>query len=150
MNNNKNFSTILSILLISLFACKQKLNDKQSIEVKQLTIDTFSTIPPEIEGCSCTFSNDSIEYKNDKYIYANNFANLAFVKINGVMTKFETYSKEGNSKIKKYTNDNYEMTIQIENSKPAGYESSEMSGQIKLSDKKGYTLTKKFYGICGC
>ena len=118
----------------------------------KLSIDSFTTFPPEIDGCSCYFSNDSIEFKDKKYIYANDFAQTSFLKINGVMIKFKQtdFKKNEKTTTAKYTCDNYEMTIEVKDGKQSGDETSLKSGRIKLTDKKGKTLTKTFYGECGC
>ena len=63
-------------------------NIVQSAEKQTITIETFSTFPPEIDGCSCCFSNNATEFKKGEYIYMNDFAQISFMKINGVQTKF--------------------------------------------------------------
>ncbi len=119
----------------------------------EFTIDTFSTFPPEIDGCSCYFSNDSTEFKKGEYIYMNDYAQTSFLKVNGVLTKFaQTDFKEIDSLnvIAKYKSDNYEMTIESKDGIQNGDETWLKTGVIKLTDKKGKTITKTFYGECGC
>ncbi|MGL5015830.1 MAG: hypothetical protein ACRC6V_16345 [Bacteroidales bacterium] len=118
-----------------------------------MTIDTFSTFPPEIDGCSCYFSNDSLEFNNGEYIYMNDYGETSFMKINGVLTKFtQTEFKVIDSlNIKaKYKSDNYEMTIESQNSIQNGDETWLKSGTINLTNDKGEMITKRFYGECGC
>lgn len=118
-----------------------------------LTIDTFSTFPPEIDGCSCYFSNNSTEFKKDKYIYVNDFAQTSFLKINGVMTKFnQTFFTKVNktTSIAKAKSNNYEISIEVIEGASNGDETSLITGTIKLKDRSGKTLTKTFYGECGC
>lgn len=158
---NKFFSTFLtSITLIFILACKQNNSTKIKTHYKvikfdnqTLKIDTFSTLPPEIDGCSCYFSNDSTEFKSGEYIYMNNYDQISFLKINGVLTKFsQTNFKEIDSlRVKaKYKSDNYQMTIDIKEVIQSGDETWLKIGTIKLTDKKGKTITKTFYGECGC
>jgi len=118
-----------------------------------LALDTFSIFPPEIDGCSCCFSNDSIEFAHNKYIYANDFAQTAFLKVNGVITKFNQVDfKEIDSEniVARYQSDNYEFTIEVKDGEPIGEEARLKTGIITLNDKKGNVLRKKFYGTCGC
>ena len=154
-------STLFFISTLTfLFSCGQDNSvdykiqtDKTITNNSALTIDTFSTFPPEIDGCSCYFSNDSTEFSQGKFIYLNDFATTSFLKINGILTKFtQTDFNETNSTkvTAKYKSVNYEMTIEVINGNQNGDETILKSGTIKLSDKKGNTITKTFYGECGC
>ena len=119
LKNNSLPTFLTAVTLTFLFACGQRNSDKSatqttSIKPDELTlsIDTFSTFPPEIDGCSCYFSNDSTEFKKGEYIYMNDYAQTSFLKINGVLTKFtQTDFKEVDSlNVKaKYKSDHYEM-----------------------------------------
>ena len=147
-------------MLIFLFACGQISSNKSVTQTdninpdeEELTIDTFSTFPPEIDGCSCYFSNDSTEFNKSEYIYMNDFAQTSFLKINGVLTKFtQTDFKEVSktTTVAKAKSDKYEMTIEVIDGKQSGDETSLKSGTIKLKNKNGITITKIFYGECGC
>ncbi len=153
-------SFLTAITLTFLIACRQGNSNKnvtQSEKIKfddqALTIDNFSTFPPEIDGCSCYFSNDSTEFKKGEYVYMNDYAQTSFLKINGILTKFtQTDFKEIDSlRVKaKYKSDNYEMTIDTKDGIQNGDETWLKTGTIKLTDKKGKTVTKTFYGECGC
>lgn len=160
-NRNKILTIFLSVTALTLlFACGQsntKKNVTQTDSITKndqtLTIDTFSTFPPEIDGCSCYFSNDSVEFKKGEYIYMNDFAQTSFLKINGVLTKFtQTEFKDLNktTRIAKAKSDKFEMTIEIHDGIQNGDETWLNTGTIKLTDKNGKTITKTFYGECGC
>ena len=162
------FKTIFIILLVtSIISCGQNdisvekstasnikienLND--SIIDQPILVDTFSNFPPEIDGCSCYFSNDSTEFKKGQYIYMNDFAQTSFLKINGVLTKFiQTEFKKVNAQttIAKAKSDKYEILIEVKDGIQNGEETSLKSGTIKVTDKKGKTTIKTFYGECGC
>lgn len=125
-----------------------KIGDNQ-----ELNIDTFSTFPAEIDGCSCYFSNDSIAFKKGEYIYINDYAQISFLKINGVLIKFtQTAFQEVDSLnvIAKYKGEEYRMTIEIRDGMQNGDETWLKTGTIKLTNKNGKTITKTFYGECGC
>ena len=162
IRKNKIHQTILLVTtLIYMFACGQKhkaaVIEMQTVsnseKVESFKIDTFSNFPSEIEGCSCYFSNNSTEFKKGEYIYVNDFAETSFLKINGVLTKFKQteYKKvEKTTIVAKFNRDNYEMTIEVVTGKQSGEETILETGTIKLTDKKGKTITKNFYGECGC
>jgi len=148
------FITVFSLTL--LFACgpeNSNIIETSTVSDQPLSIDTFSTFPNEINGCSCYFSNDSIEFKKGEYIYMNDFAETSFLKINGVLTKFTQTDfievNKANTKAK-YKSGNYEMTIEVKNGKESGDETMLKSGTIILTDKNGKSVTKVFYGECGC
>lgn len=148
------------LALLFLFACKQPApphsqtsTEDQTMEAQELSIDTFSTFPPEIDGCSCYFSSDSTAFEKRVYIYMNDYGTLSFLKINGVLTKFTQtdLKKMGEKKtIMKAKSDQYEMTLESIDGIQNGDETWLKSGTIKLTDKKGKTITKSFYGECGC
>ena len=153
--------TVLTLLILTpLFSCGQAItnknvsqNDNKSITRQTLSIDTFSDFPPEIDGCSCYFSNDSTDFKNKKYIYVNDFAQTSFLKINGVMIKFTQteYKEIDKENIKaKYKSDNFGMTIEMKKGIQNGDETWLKTGTITLTNKAGQSIKKTFYGECGC
>lgn len=153
-SKNKYLSTILiTVTLTLLLACRQGNSDKTMEQRVNLTIDTFTTVPPEIDGCSCYFSKDSLEFKKGDYVYVNDFAQTSFLRINGVLTKFtQTEFKEVNKTktLAKAKSDKYEMTIEVFDGRQNGDETSLKTGTIKVTDKNGKTITMTFYGECGC
>jgi hypothetical protein len=151
---------LTTLLLCLVMACKQDPStpiatpsSTNEREQEALVLDTFSTFPPEIDGCSCYFSNDSIEFKKKEYIYMNDYAQTSFLKINGELVKFtEVYIKQVDSlqTKAKYRSNAYEMIIETQVIQQNGYETSLESGIIKVTDQNGSTITKPFYGECGC
>lgn len=122
-------------------------------ETAAITIDTFSTFPPEIDGCSCYFSADSAAFNQKSYLYVSDFDKISFVKINGVLTKFQQTETRKISETKSVVNarsDSYELTIEITEGKQSGDETSLKTGVLTIKDKTGKTFTKTFYGECGC
>ena len=162
MTRTHNFTPTILLVFIMTTICvcgqkeiKKSVNATFTKQVKggSLTIDTFTSFPPEIDGCSCCFSNNSTELKKEKYIYVNDFAQTSFLNINGIMPKFtQTELKKINKTtvIAKFKSKNYEMTIEVKDGKQSGEETSIKTGTITLTDKKGNTITRNFYGECGC
>jgi hypothetical protein len=126
--------------------------DEDLIEIKQIAIDTFSTFPSEIDGCSCYFSNDKNELKSGRYIYADDYGPNAFISIGGHFIKFSLLKSDtliGGYSIQIFNNEKYEMTVK---KKQVGQldETWQQQGTltIKLGEKVIYK--KDFYGECGC
>jgi hypothetical protein len=119
----------------------------------ELSIDSFSKFPSEIDGCSCYFSNDSNEFKVGKYIYVNDFADISFLKINGEMTKFKQtkYSTIDSLTTEVQASEGeYELIIRISKGRETGEETQLQTGTLILKSKRGKKIVKSFYGECSC
>lgn len=128
-------------------------NVVQSAEKQTIKIETFSTFPTEIDGCSCCFSNNVTEFKKGEYIYMNDFAQISFMKIDGVLTKFTLtdFQNIDSLNIKaKYKSDNYELIIESKDENQKDSETTIKTGTIKLTNKKGAIVSRRFYGECSC
>ncbi|MDO5524136.1 MAG: hypothetical protein Q4G48_08860 [Bacteroidia bacterium] len=153
------FSAVMAALVL-LYACGSGNSNKTepSANAPQagdlaFTVDTFSTFPPEIDGCSCYFSNDSLEFKQRQYIYMNNLGKTSFVKINDSLVKFTQTGREEIDSLnvkETYKSKGYEMAVHIKHIGKNGYETWLNTGTITLTDKNGNSVTKEFYGECGC
>ena len=131
---------------------KTTTTENTSSKDDSIVIDTFSKFPPEIDGCACYFSNDETEFKDHKYIYADNYGNSAFVSIHGEMTKFVLSKSDtlpGDRSIKIFGNDKYEITIDV---KQVGQmdETWQKTGTMKIKPTDGKESIKNIYGECGC
>jgi hypothetical protein len=126
---------------------------EKSLKHETLSIDTFSTSPPEIDGCSCFFSNDSVTYEQGEYIYMDDYDRTAFLKINGVLTKFtriESNEADSLNETSSYKSEGFEMIIEEKAGRPVGDEASVITGTIHLMTNDGKNASKQFYGVCGC
>jgi hypothetical protein len=146
---------LILVTLIFVLACKGSNQEKKKISDNSNppNIEVFSDIPSDIDGCTCMFSFDSTNYNAKKYIYMNDFAQTAYMKLNGQMNKFTLSTKsEIDNKASKivYLNDSYEVEIEIQDKKNGGYESTITIGIITVKNKVGQKSRKAFYGICGC
>jgi len=112
------------------------------------SFETFTKIPDEIDGCSCTFSKNQLDFNNEKYIYANDYAEIAFISINKKLVKFKLVSMKGN--VSHYSNKDYKLRIDIKSEKPSGEESSILKGIMTLTNKQGQKTITNFTGECGC
>jgi len=160
--NNSLLAHLIITAVIILTACQKSNQNKEisevknktiSSEIEKLSIDTFSTFPSEINGCSCYFSNDLVEFRKEKYIFIEGTEGNAFLKINGKLTKFTlTNVKEIDplNSVSKYKGKNLNMTLETKDGKQNGDETSLKTGKIILTDQNKNTITKTFIGECGC
>ncbi|MBQ5532023.1 MAG: hypothetical protein IIU04_00585 [Bacteroidales bacterium] len=75
-------AVVVSALGMANAHAQEAVGKKQghdSIHVIQMS--SFTDIPDEIDGCACYFSVSQEDLKNGVYIFVNDFASLAFVKI---------------------------------------------------------------------
>ena len=154
---------ILIILAITISCKNAEINQKSIIEkdsiryskkvvAKRIKLENFTNFPPEIDGCSCYFSKDSTDFSKEQYIFANDFAETSFLKINGKFIKFTQISKidmKTYEKVK-YQSEKYEMNLELKHGKQSGDETSLQSGTLNVKDKNGNETETEFYGECGC
>lgn len=166
----KNLRTIslailAAMMLLNFAACKNETANKTAtstpattptpaVETK-ITVGTFSEFPPEIDGCSCYFSQSEADFKAKKYIYVDNYENAAFVNINGTMVKVTRpdakSEKSTNEKhvIKTFSNADYEVIVDINQVKHVD-EVWSYTGTLTIKPKTGAATTINIQGECGC
>jgi hypothetical protein len=149
----KAFWTFL-ICLILLSDCGQKGGKDTSSDTKKISIslDTFDTYPRDIEGCSCLFSNTLADENINEYVCVTSYWDIAYLKLNGEMTKFTLTKSDtlsDGTSIINYENEKFNLIIECK-FKKIEYESSSTIGTIRLKDKSKEIVTRKFVGGCGC
>jgi hypothetical protein len=156
MNSSlKAYSIILFILSVCLSSCtgsKPSLKEDKTSKNAGISIDTFSELPPEIEGCSCSFSNSENDFENGKYIYVDDYQGNAYISINGEMKQFILSNSQKVSDehyIRTWTSEGYEVILDY---KQVGQveETWQQKGTIRVKAKGAKELVKEFYGECGC
>jgi hypothetical protein len=145
-------------ILVSLIALQFSCNKKEArvekeILTQKVAIDTFSSLPPEIDGCYLNYSNNESERKKRIFIYLNNTDKISFMKINGKMIKFTLISCDTLKKniiFQKFKNNNFDLEIEsiIKSLESDGTYLT--SGKLKLKSKGNQIIEKKFIGECGC
>jgi len=153
-------SLLIMLLMMALLACgldgttEKGLPGTNNKELNnELSLDTFSKLPREINGCACYFSNDSIAFKKGLFIFVNDFNQASFVMINGNLKKFTHTGideMDGTHTITQYKNDSLLISLKVKGEWPSNYESILKTGAIELTQINGQTITKTFYGKCGC
>jgi hypothetical protein len=152
------FLPLLSAIILLAAACKQNdSNDLStsitidSIKKETIYIDTFLT-SPEVSTCTCFFSTDSSAYHQQAYICAYDLSTVAFMKINGVMTKFNQteFNGVGNGSVTKFKSEKYELMLETGDVKEINSAATLQSGSIRVTNTSGVTVIIPFYGQCGC
>ena len=148
--------TMLLLLTSIHFACNNPSSPPATAEEsapvdEQMLIDTFSNVPLEVNNCSCLLSNTQDEFSQQKYVYADDHASTAFMKIKGIMETLKLNSRDTmtNRNIKVYGNDNYQVTVEL-NPLTSDTKSTPVTGTLTIirSDRKEVVINVT--GTCGC
>ena len=125
--------------------------DSISNKKQDIHIDTFSK-SPETDSCSCLFAIDSALNLSKQYIFAYDLSMIAYMKVNGVMTKFTQteYTGAGENTLIYFNSAKYKLILESADSKEIGKEKTIQTGSIRVTDKEGNAFITTFYGICGC
>lgn len=122
-----------------------------------LSLDDFSGIPSEIDGCSCYFSKTDTKFKENVYVFAAGFDSIGFVSINKKLVRLNLVSteREPNSfgdydHFDVYESDLYKITVDVKFKKYNGEETWWNYGTIVIETKDGQKVSEKFVGECGC
>lgn len=115
-------------------------------------LDTFSNMPPEIDGCACYFSRDSIDFSKRAYIYVNDFAKFSFVMLNGELLEFvqTEFVKDGSMTQVKARTGKYEMHLDLFNREMIKGEADIKVGTLVIMNQQGQQMKWMLYGACGC
>lgn len=120
------------------------------------TLDDYKGFPPEIEGCTCYFSENNEKFKNEMFLFTSNADGLGIVAINTKQVKLKQVSivrdkdpGSNNQNISVYEGDGYKVTIRITGKTRSGDEVWTNTGTITV-EKDGKKIEKSFTGECGC
>lgn len=134
-----------------------KLSNKKldSTDTKQqskliISLNTFTNLPDEIQGCACYFYLTKRDEKRGEYIFVNDFAQISYISINGKLEKFNLINHSDNDDIFLYSNGLYLLKIELLDKKGDGNEGFSTKGVLTLKKGKDTLLKKNFIGDCGC
>jgi hypothetical protein len=117
-----------------------------------IKLDYFKEIPSEIDGCSGSFTYDSIPLKNQKYVVVVDLQNLAFVRINGTIIRLTLSEHKNITKNKSkdsYQGGGYSVILTTTEGRRIGDELYLSSGTIEISNGKQKSIFK-IHGEAGC
>jgi hypothetical protein len=152
----------LFILIIPFLACNSE-NEGQSNsatsspsdlsmerpKIASLTFQTFDSIPNEIDECACYFYLSEKDETSAKHLLVNDFASIAFMKIEGEMKKFELETFEKEMRTYRDTQGIYRLYISVEKKVELDEETSRLEGRLHLTKGSEKAITN-FIGFCGC
>lgn len=153
MNTHHLFLYCFLIALFTLEMSSCNGNKAGSSEDKsKYHVDTFSVFPPDIVGCSAYYATDSLLFTKQGYIVMGDCAQMAYVKLNGVLTKFNQVELKMINKqhsIQRFTSGKMELVLDIIDGAMTGSEVWRQTGKMTLKDDEGKTIQMKLFGESG-
>lgn len=122
----------------------------ESIGKEKIPLDLFpvSEFPAEIDGCACYYW---LPGANDKFIYVDDYARSAFIKVNGTFEALEVYDvySDGDIIQQKCRAEHWNLTVDL---KAIGQidETTQYAGTLKIVGIDGTIHTAEINGECGC
>jgi hypothetical protein len=138
---------VLDMVHIHAQEVVKKYQEHDTVCIMQM--NSFTNIPEEIDGCSCFFSVSQEELKKGCYIFVNDFASLAFVKIQGELKRFELQNHDEEYNAYYYLCNEDTMEVKILNKITCEDGSELMEGIITIKMKND-TIKQKYVGKCDC
>ena len=141
----------MNILKLSFFICLSIIYSLASFAEGEkndnIIIESFDSIPSEIDGGCCVFYRYPDAVQNEGYIMVNDLANTAYMVVNHHLEEFTLVTNKKNTYW--YRNNNYTLKVKItrEQSKNHG-EDSEVKGILTLKDNNKKKLSLSFVGNC--
>lgn len=122
---------IYSIGLTLILACNRQSNENPEniLIIPKLSLDDFNSIPKEVDGCACYFSETGQKFKNKEYLFAAGFDSIGFVSVNKEIVKLKltstarkpnTFGDHDNTDI--YNSEFYKVIVDIKYKNSTGNE----------------------------
>lgn len=115
--------------------------------IQNIDVETFDSIPSEIDGGICCFYLHPNKEQNKGYIMLNDLASTAYMKINHKMEEFILIANSKNVYL--YSNKRFHLKVIVNTIKSKqNYEFYDLNGVIILRDCKKRIKKISFYGTC--
>jgi hypothetical protein len=116
-------------------------------------LDYFPSLPKAIDGCSGTYTYDSVALKKERYIFVENLQELAFLYVSGkeiALNKIKSLVLPGGKKTRtEYQGSGYTVILIVREVKQTGDEVTYLEGTLEV--KYGQTsLSFKIHGEAAC
>ncbi len=165
MKNVKYTALFFGVLLfVSCNKDKENLAENSNVEINDSIeqavsdstlilnsdLQTFN-LPAEVQGCSCYFAKNKEDFDNEKYVYADDYGNTAYIKIEDKIVKIPMEEGDFDPSDFSKTISNKDFTITISGRKLKELdETMTFQGELTLEKKDGTKSVTPIYGECGC
>lgn len=127
-------------------------HEEEEEQTSTTRLNLFNNIPEQIDGCSGLYTYDSIPLQQQRYLFASNLQELAFVKINSRQITLNLLKREKLSKEvyrNTYEGGGYKVILQIKAVKRSGDELFYNTGTLEIWQGEK-NLRVKIHGESGC
>lgn len=116
-----------------------------------LRLEAFP-MPAEVEGCSCYFAENKENFESENYVYADDYGNSAYLKIDGTMIKIPMDEGDFDPSVFSKTIENKAYKVTMTGNKISELDETMMfRGQMTVENlKNGDKISTPIYGECGC
>lgn len=138
----------LSLALLLLAGCKEAGPKARSAEdvadKKELTL--IQGYPEGFAGCSCVFSRNPEEYREQRFVYLEKFGmvdstkNYKMISLDGEPVRWFSGEKP----------EGFEAEVLYDREKNTDLEVREITGRLLLRFKDGRETSTPIFGYCGC
>lgn len=116
-------------------------------------LDYFPSLPKAIDGCSGTYTYDSVPLKKERYIFVDDLQELAFLYVSGKeiqLKKIKSLVFPGGKKTRTvYQGSGFKVILIVREVKQTGDEVTYLEGTLEVN--YGQTsLNFKIHGEAGC
>ena len=112
-----------------------------------IIIESFDSIPSEIDGGCCVFYRYPSDMQNDGYIMVNDLANTAYMVINHQLEEFTLVVNKKNTYW--YKNSKYTLKVIIARTKSKVHdENYDVKGNLIIEDSNKNKKSLSFCGNC--
>jgi hypothetical protein len=108
------FKKILLIVFLFLDIMVNAQTEKDTVHLK-IEPFNFNDIPEAIDGGACYFSSSIDNFRNNEYIFVNDFASYGCIKTNGLVQLLDLSSYNMENKEFTYTGRDIVVKIRIKN-----------------------------------
>jgi hypothetical protein len=123
-------------------------SETDTIMINKMNVTTFKNIPKEIEGCACYFYK-TIKGKNKEYLMINDFAETAFISVDGKIIAFTQIDSNQQDRIYIYSSGNYKLITRVLN-KIDDENETRLEGIMEVYQDEVLKYRSYFVGTCEC
>jgi hypothetical protein len=118
-----------------------------------LRLDYFPSLPKATDGCSGTYTYDSVPLKKERYIFVDNLQDLAFLYVIGkeiALKKIKSLVFPCGKKVRtEYQGSAYTVILIVREVKQTGDEVNSLEGTLEVKYGQA-SLSFKIHGEAGC
>jgi hypothetical protein len=137
---------------------ESKLTEQAGKTFSEIKLETFGYLE-EVMGCSCYLATDSLQFKQQNFIYAEKYGlpdkkDFGFIKLDNQLIRLEVLSVENNSEESmrnvRLGNELVEVWLNLQLNQSGDPEVLPAKGEIQIHFPDRLPCIQTVVGTCGC